>query len=226
MLNKLKITFIVIICMGYTMVAQAQKVIKEGTVIYTVEYDLPPNQQSMAGMLPKEFKVTFNDTFSRFKMDMGMFSTDVIFNTANNEMLSLTEVPMQNKKIAVKMNAQQSEKMREIQSDDHDFDVSATTETKRIAGYNCVKYLLKDKVSGEKSEIWTSTDIQIPTNTLTSTIKDVKGVPIQFSKNTRGMKSKMTIKSITEDPVKEISFEVPPGFETISFDELMTQMGN
>jgi hypothetical protein len=162
MIKHLKTTLIVAICMGYTLMAQAQKVIKEGTVTYSVEYNLPPDQQSMAAMLPKEFKVAFKGDYSKFKMDMGMYATSVIFNNASNETLSLTDVPMQNKK---------------------------------IAGYNCTKYILKDKTSGTESEVWATTDIQIPTNSLTSAIKGVKGVPVEFNQDARGIKSKMTLKS-------------------------------
>ncbi len=57
----------------------------------------------MASMLPSEFKVAFKADLSKFRMDMGMYATEVIFNSTTKETLSLTEVPMQNKKIAVKM---------------------------------------------------------------------------------------------------------------------------
>ena len=225
MIKLLKTTLIVAICMGCTFMAQAQKVIKEGTVTYAVEYNLPADQQSMAEMLPKEFKVAFKGDYSKFKMDMGMYATSVIFNNASNETLSLTDVPMQNKKIAVKMNKEQSEKMREFQAGEQDFDVTPTTESKKIAGYNCTKYVLKDKTSGTESEVWATTDIQIPTNSLTSAIKGVKGVPVEFNQDARGIKSKMTLKNISEDTVSDIDFQVPTGYEVMDFDALMSQMG-
>ena len=225
MIKIFKTTLIAIACIGCTYVAQAQKIIKEGTVTYAVEYDLPPNQQSMAAMLPSEFKVDFKGDLSKFKMDMGMYSTQVIYNNATKESLSLTEVPMQSKKIAVKMTKEQSEKMQEMQSGEQDYEITATTETKKIAGYNSTKYLLKEKSSGAISEVWTTTEIEIPTNTLTSTIKGVKGVPLEFSTNARGMKSKMTFKGIKEEAVTDINMNIPNGFETMKFEDLLTQMG-
>ena len=167
----------------------------------------------------------FKGDLSKFKMDMGMYSTQVIYNNATKESLSLTEVPMQSKKIAVKMTKEQSEKMQEMQSGEQDYEITATTETKKIAGYNSTKYLLKEKSSGAISEVWTTTEIEIPTNTLTSTIKGVKGVPLEFSTNARGMKSKMTFKGIKEEAVTDINMNIPNGFETMKFEDLLTQMG-
>lgn len=225
MLKNIKIGLIAFICLGSTFAAHAQKVIKEGTATYAVEYDLPASQQSMAAMLPKEFKVQFKGDNSKFKMDMGMYATEVIYNSATKESLSLTDVPMQNKKIAVKMTKEQTEKMQEMQTGEKDVEVTATKETKKIAGYNCTKYILKDKTSGDSADVWATTDITIPANSLTSGIKNVKGVPVEFSSNARGMKSKMMLKSITEEPVADIKMDIPTGYETMTFEDVMSQMG-
>lgn len=225
MLKNLKVILVAAICMGYTFSAQAQKVIKEGTAVYSVEYDLPADQQAMAAMLPKEFKVSFKGDYSMFKLDLGMYATSVIYNNATQQSLSLTDVPMQNKKIAVKMSDEQSTKIREMQNGDEDFEVTPTAETKKIAGYNCTKYTLKDKESGDLSEIWATTEIAIPKSSLTSTIKGVKGVPIEFNQNSAGMKFKMALKSITEETVADINFDVPAGYEIMTFDDVLGQMG-
>jgi GLPGLI family protein len=225
MLKNIKIGLIAFICSGSTIATYAQKVIKEGTATYAVEYDLPASQQSMAAMLPKEFKVDFKGDNSKFKMDMGMYATEVIYNSATKESLSLTEVPMQNKKIAVKMTKEQTDKMQEVQTGEKDIEVTATIETKNISGYNCTKYVLKDKISGESADVWATTDIIIPANSLTSSIKNIKGVPVEFSTNARGMKSKMTLKSIATQPVADIKMDIPVGYETMTFEDVMTQMG-
>src|SRR6476620_316526 len=128
MLKNLKLGLIAFICLGSSFAANAQKAIKEGTITYAVEYDLPADQQSMAAMLPTEYKIEFKGDMSRFKMDMGMFATSVIYNDATKEMMSLTEIPMQNKKIAVKMNKDQSKKMQELQDEEKDFEIQTTTE--------------------------------------------------------------------------------------------------
>ncbi len=224
-MKNLKFSLIAFICIGSSLIANAQKAIKEGTITYSVEYDLPPDQQSMVAMLPTEYKVNFKGDMSLFKMDMGMFATQVVYNDASKESLSLTDVPMQNKKIAVKMTKEQGEKMQELQAGEKDLEIKATTETKQIAGYKCIKYTIKDKISGELSELWATSDLKIPANSLTSTFKDVVGVPVQFSTNARGLKSKITLKEIKEETVSEIIMTIPSDYETMTFDDLLKQMG-
>ncbi|RKD14332.1 hypothetical protein BCY91_07550 [Pelobium manganitolerans] len=225
MLKTLKTTFALAMGIGLASFSYAQKTIKEGTITYSAEYTLPADQQSLAAMLPKEMKVAFNGDLSRMKMDMGMYATTILANIVTGEMLTLTEVPMQNRKIAVKMNKAQAEKMREFQNGNHDYDVTATTETKKIAGYNCKKYILKDREDGTQAEIWTTTEIKIPNNALTSELKKVDGVPVEFSNKANGLTTKMTLKSIDETPVGTISLEAPSDYEPMDFTDLMSQMG-
>ena len=117
------------------------------------------------------------------------------------------------------------QKMQELQAGEKDLEIKATTETKQIAGYNCTKYTIKDKISGEQSELWATGDLKIPANTLTSTFKDIKGVPVEFSTNARGLKSKITLKEVKEEIVTEINMTVPSDYETMTFDDLLKQMG-
>lgn len=224
MLKAIKISVVALLC-STTFVANAQKKITQGTVTYGLEYTLPADKQAMAAMLPCEYKMSFKDDLSQFKMDMGMFSTLIIYNNATKESLSLTEVPIQSKKIAVKMNKVQTEKMAEMQGGNKDFEVTATTETKKIGNFNCIKYLCKDKESGTQTEVWATQDIHIPANTITTIFKGVAGVPIQFSTDARGMKAKITVKTIVEESVGEINMLVPKEFEIMLFDDLLKQMG-
>ncbi len=224
MLKSVKFLAIAFICLG-GFVANAQKKINEGVMIYTVEYELPPEQQSMASMLPKENKVYFNGTMSKFNLDMGMFSTTVISNGETKEALSLTEVPMQNKKIAMKMNKEQVEAMQEKQGGIKDYEYKATSEKKMIAGFNCVKSTVTDKNSDFTGEIWATTDIEVPLNSLTSNYSTLKGVPVEFTSTMNGVKTKMTLKEVKEEKVGDLKMDVPAGYETMTFEEVMKQMG-
>jgi len=225
MIKTVKIGLLAFICLGSSFVANAQKTFKEGTITYTVEYDLPPDQQAMVAMLPTEYKVNFKGDMSIFKMDMGMFATQQVYNQSTKEILSLTDVPMQSKKVAVKMNSEEGQKMQDLQYGEKDYDVKETTETKQIAGYNCKKYIMNDKIANEQNEVWITTDIKLPTNILTANYLKIIGVPVQFSTNARGLKSKMTLKDVKEETVSDINFNVPTGYETLTFEELLKQMG-
>jgi hypothetical protein len=224
MLRTLKIGMLVLLC-ATGIAANAQKKITEGTITYGLKYDLTADKQAMAAMLPQEYKVNFKGDLSKFKMDMGMFSTLVIYNNQTKETLSLTEVPIQSKKIAVRMNKEQTLKMAEMQGRNKDFEVTPTTEKKVIAGYNCTNYICKDKDSGSQINVWATNDVETPANTITTMFKGVNGVPIQFSTNSNGMKIEITVKSIVEGKVDDINMDIPKEFEIMSFDDLMKQMG-
>jgi GLPGLI family protein len=224
MLKAIKTSIIAILCLT-GLVANAQKKITQGTITYALEYNLPADKEAMAAMLPQVYKMSFKGDLSKFTMDMGMFSTLIIYNNVTKETLSLTEVPIQSKKIAVKMNKEQTQKMAEIQGGNKDFEFTTTTEKKQIAGYNCTKYLCKDKQSGSQTAVWATQDIEIPLNTLTSTFKGVNGVPIQFSTDANGMKAKITIKSIVEESVEDINMVIPKEYEIMEFDDLLKQLG-
>ncbi len=224
MIKTLKIGILTLLCAICT-TANAQKTINEGTITYGLTYNLPADKQAMAAMLPQEYKMKFKGDLSKFTMDMGMFSTLIIFNNRSKETLSLTEIPIQDKKIAVKMTKEQTEKMAEMQGGNKNYEAIATTEKKVIATYNCTKYTCKDKQTGTQVDVWATAELQIPTNTLTSLFNGVKGVPMEFSSDSHGVKAKITVKAIADEKVGEITMDIPKEFEIMSFDDLMKQMG-
>ncbi|TAF46156.1 MAG: hypothetical protein EAZ51_01915 [Sphingobacteriales bacterium] len=224
MIKIFKLAIITAICAINTL-ANAQKIITEGIVTYGLTYNLPADKQAMAAMLPNEYGMKFKGDLSQFKMDMGMFVTEVIFNNSTKETLSLTDVPFQDKKIAVKMTKSQTEKMAEMQGNNKNFDVTPTTEKKIIATYNCTKYLCKDKETGKVVEVWATTDVQVPANTLTTMFNSIKGVPMEFSTDSQGIKAKITVKAINAQKVEPIKMDIPTGYELMSFDDLIKQMG-
>jgi hypothetical protein len=224
MLKVIKIGMLALLC-ATCIAANAQKKLTEGTITYGLQYNLPADKQAMAAMLPQEYKVNFKGDLSKFMMDMGMFSTLIIYNNLSKETLTLTEVPIQSKKIAVRMNKEQTLKMAEMQGGNKDFEVTATTEKKVIAGYNCTKYVCKDKDSGALINVWATNDVETPANTLTAMFKGINGTPLQFSTSSHGMKMEVTVKSIIEEKVGDINMDIPKEYEIMSFDDLMKQMG-
>lgn len=224
MFKTIKIAIVAVLC-ATGVVANAQKKITQGTITYALEYNLSADKQAMAAMLPQEYIMSFKNDLSKFKIDMGMFSSLIVYSNTTKESLSLTDVPIQNKKIAVKMNKEQTEKMAEMQGGNKDFEITTTTEKKLIANYNCTKYVCKDKKSGSLTEVWATQDVAVPSNTLTTMFKNINGVPIQFSTDAAGVKTKITVKTIVEENVDDINMIVPKDFEIMLFDDLINQMG-
>jgi hypothetical protein len=221
-----KIAILAFICTTTSIVANAQKVFKEGILTYSTNFELPPDQAAMAAMLPSEFVVYLKGNISKHKMDLGMFAVENYHDVATGQNLTLTDVPMQGKKIAVITTKEQTKQIEDLQLGEKDFEVTNTKEIKNIAGYNCTKFLIKDKISGDLSEAWTTTEITVLRTSLTYGLPiGVTGFPVQFSTNMNGVKNTMTLKSIDEKAVVEVNFKIPEGYETMTFEALLKQMG-
>jgi GLPGLI family protein len=226
MKKTIKTLVIAIICVSTSIAANAQKILKEGILTYSTNFELPPDQAAMAAMLPSEFVVYIKGNVSKYKMDLGMFAVENYYDAATQQNLTLTDVPMQGKKIAVISTKEQTKQLESLQAGEKDFEVTSTKETKNIAGYNCTKFIIKDKISGDLSEAWTTTEITVLSTALTSTLPSgITGFPVMFSTNMNGVKNTMTLKSIEEKAVGEVNFKIPEGYETMTFEALLKQMG-
>ncbi len=221
MIKSIKITLIAFLCVG-SFAANAQKKITEGSVTYTAEYDLPPDKQMMASMLPSEYKTFFKDELTKFTLDMGMMTNVIMSNSKTSTGLMLMDIPAAGQKIAVKLTPEDKEKQKDKLPE---YDIIATQETKTLAGYKATKYLAKDKKTGDDVEIWTSTEIEIPGNDLTQMFKTMKGTPLEFKTNMNGIKVKMTVKEIKPETIAAIDMKVPEGYKEMTMDELMAMSG-
>lgn len=202
---------------------QAQKNISEGSISYTAEYDLPADQQMMASMLPKEYKVYFKDELSKFTLDLGMMKNQVISNAKTKTGLMLMEIPMADQKIAVKITAADKTKQQEMMPD---YELTKTSETKTISGYKATKYTASDKKSDLKAEVWITPELSTPLNDFTESFAHIGGTPLEFISNMNGVKVKMTFKEIKAEPVTGLAMTVPAGFKEMTLEEMMSMSGN
>ncbi|RZL17711.1 MAG: DUF4412 domain-containing protein [Pedobacter sp.] len=220
-MKNLKLGIIAFLCLT-AFTVKAQKSINEGFISYNAEYDLAPDQQMAAAMLPKLYTVYFKGDVSKFTMDLGMMSNKVISNTKTSTGLMLMEIPAANQKIAVKMTPQDKEKQKDNLPD---YTLTKTSETKTINGYKAVKYNAKDKNSDGSIEIWTTTDITTPINNFTEGFKGIEGTPVAFTTDMNGIKVKLNLKEIKQETVTGLEMNVPAGFTEMTMDELMAMSG-
>lgn len=220
-MKNLKLGIIAFLCLT-AFTVKAQKVINEGYISYNAEYDLAPDQQMAAAMLPKTYTVYFKGDVSKFTMDLGMMSNKVISNTKTNTGIMLMEIPAANQKIAVKITPQDKEKQK---SQMPDYTLTKTAETKTINGYKAVKYNAKDKNSSGNIEIWTTTDISTPINNFTEGFKDMQGTPLAFTTDMNGIKVKLTFKEIKQETVTGLDMTIPAGYKEMSMEDLSAMSG-
>ncbi|MEE1944108.1 hypothetical protein VRU48_03245 [Pedobacter sp. KR3-3] len=198
--------------------AHAQKKINEGSVTYTLEYGLTPEQEPMAAQLPKETKVKFNGTISKMELEQGPATITVLRDGSTNNGLILIDVPVAQMQLAVKQGKEEYEKAKASSPKLSDF--KATGEKKMIGAYNAEKYTYKDDKGGSY-ELWATTDLELPAGFSGEDFKDVKGALLKFTRFQNGVKTTLTLKNAAEEKVGPLSLEVPSGYEIKTMEEIM-----
>jgi hypothetical protein len=141
--------------------ANAQKKIPEGTITYTVSYELPADKQQYAEMLPKAITCYFRGDSSAALIDQGQATMKGVSVFKSNYHSLIIDVPAQSKKIFVVLTQQEVEAEKAANPQ---FTGAKGAEKQVINGYNCVKTTITDTKSGAKYDIWITNDIAVPPN--------------------------------------------------------------
>lgn len=221
MFKSIKTGVLAAILISTAVISHAQKKITEGTITYDAKYDLKPEQQAIANMLPSETKVKFNGSLSKMQLEQGPAMITILNNAAEKTGLLLIDVPIAQKQIAVKMNKAELEKA-EAEAGYTDF--KATGEKQTISNYNAEKYTYKT-AKGDNFELWATTDLDLPLSTYSQHFSGVKGVPVKFTIIQNGVKMTLTLKDIKEEKIDGISLAVPSGYDEMTMDDLKAMQG-
>ncbi len=125
--------------------------------------------------------------------------------------------------------------MEEIGDEGYDFEDSETTvtktsETKKILGYTCTKYILKSEENGQTLEqyIWATNEIKDLNFTdfldqrkeakgqMMVDFKKIDGVPLRMEMGAQGVKMIMEATEVKRGGVSNADFEIPAGFKKVS----------
>lgn len=187
----------------------------EGKIVYKLEYQLPDSLKLYAEFLPKEATVFFKGDSTVSIQRSSEESTTVITDKKTNFMRVLLQSPA--KQFVVDYSkAEQAEEIGHLPA----HTLTKQQDTKMIAGYKATKYVVQDKLSDEKTEIWFTKDIDIPSSSLTMMLDSTLGVPLMFTINQNGLKMKTTAKEIKFQPVPAGVFSTPKGFTTLTPQQL------
>ncbi|WP_219226297.1 hypothetical protein [Pedobacter antarcticus] len=222
MLKSIKTTVVAAILIGTAVIAQAQKKVNEGTLTYGMTYELTPEQKSMASQLPAETKFKFNGNILKIEMEQGPAKITILSDGLQKTGLLLVDVPIAQKQFAVKVSKEETEESMGKTPVLTDF--KATGEKKKIGVYDTEKYTYKDD-KGVQSELWATTDIQLPEGIIGEEFKAVKGTPVLFTRTQNGVKATVTIKNLSEEKVGPLTLDVPANYELTTMDALRAMGG-
>jgi hypothetical protein len=132
---------------------------------------------------------------------------------------------MADKKIAVKMTAEDKEKQKDMLPD---YEITKTNESKVISGYAVTKYSAKDKKSNTTVDIWSTKDLVLPFNNLTEGfvgVQGFEGTPLEFVTNMNGITAKFSFKEVKQEEVKNLDMTIPSDYTIMTMEELMSMSG-
>lgn len=188
----------------------SNKPVKQGSITYTIEYELPDSLKHYADYLPKTAIVYFKGDSTVSIQQAGEEATTVITDQPTGFMRVLLRSAAAKYEVDYK-KAEQSEILPPV-----NYTYAVTSESKTIAGHKAVKYILTDKASGLTSEAWFSKEISVMPNYLTTVFDTTYGVPLVFAINQNGIATKTTVKELKFEPVPDGVFATPPGYKKIT----------
>lgn len=186
------------------------KPVKQGSITYTIEYELPDSLKHYADYLPKTAIVYFKGDSTVSIQQAGDEATTVITHKPTGFMQVLLRSSAAKYEVDYK-KAEQSDVLPPV-----NYSYATTSESRTIAGHKAVKYVLTDKTSGLTSEAWFSKEISAVPNYLTTVFDTTYGVPLAFSINQNGIATKTTVKELKFEPVPEGIFAAPAGYKKIT----------
>ena len=184
----------------------------EGTVTVEITYDLPPEQQSMASMLPQSQTFQMKDNNARMDQEVMGNKTMMIRNNADKVTTILMEVQGMKYKVSV---------------DDGAIDHSKTVvehldETKEILGYKCKK--AKVVIEGGEMVVHYTTDLPAPKM---AGMEEIDGFPLEYEMSVQGMKMHYLAVEVKEESIDSSIFIIPEGFQEMTQEmKAMMGMGN
>jgi hypothetical protein len=186
------------------------KPIKQGSITYSIEYELPDSLKHYSDYLPKAAIAYFKGDSTVSIQQAGEEATTVITHKPTGFMRVLLRSSTAKYEVDYK-KAEQSEVLPPV-----NYSYAATSESKTIAGHKAVKYVLTDKTTGLTTEAWFSKEVSVIPNYLTAVFDTTYGVPLAFSINQNGIATKTTVKEFKFEPVPDGVFTTPPGYTKIT----------
>lgn len=194
----------------------------EGSIYYTIEYQLPDSLKEYGEHLPKQALVYFKGD-SAVSIQAGKEeSTSIITDQKSAFMRALLKSDEQKKYYAIDYDkAAQTEELAAMPS----YTFTKTAEHKTIAGYDAFKYNLKENLTGDEAEAWFTKDVAIIPSGLTLNLDTALGVPLSFTLKQNGVIVKTTAKDVKFEPVPAGIFLTPKGYEFLTPQQFKQMTG-
>jgi GLPGLI family protein len=217
------ITLFVLVMVILTPIAQAQKTLFSGTIVFDVKAmgDVPEQAKAM---LPTEMTLKVTPEKQSMTMNYGMMEMKTISDAATMESNSLMNV--MGNKLNLKVTAAQANEQRVKDGGAGQVEIKADTKT--IAGFLCKKAVVTKKVSGNPDvamEVFYTDDIDISKFTFSNPFPEISGLPLEYTMKSGPMSFKMTARSVKKETIPASEFVISSDYKQVTQEELRNMFG-
>jgi hypothetical protein len=222
MIRPPKITTLCLLLLVFTLPSAAQKKINEGSITYAVSYELPPDKQQYADMLPKKIVCYFRGDSTAAIVDQGAATVKGVSVFKTDYHCLIIDAPASGKKIVVVLTPGE---VAQEQAAIPQFTGKKSGGTQLMDGYNCFKVTLTDPKTNAVYDIWLTNDIDMPPTSVSRAVSMFGGVPVKFVTFNNGVKINADIKELKEQAVPPGFFTASKDYEPMSYTDLKAASG-
>jgi outer membrane lipoprotein-sorting protein len=187
------------------------KKVKQGSITYSIEYQLPDSLNRYKDYLPKTAVVYFKGDSTISVQQANDEATTVI----TYKPTDLMRVLLRSASAKYIIDYPKSEQT-EILPARAGYSYTPTNEIKIIAGHKATKYNLIDKATGAASEAWFTREVSVVPSYLTTVFDTTYGVPLSFTTMQNDIPVTTTAKEIKFEPVPDGAFTAPQGYRQMT----------
>lgn len=212
---KLRMILLVFVAIVISMNTSAQRILKEGTLVYNMAVETGNGEPKMADMLDGATTTVYiKGNQSRVELVSGLGKEATIYNATNGTGVILKDYSGQKLMITLTKEdwINNNKKYEGITFEN-------TNETSIISGFSCRKAIANLK-NGTQFTVYYTTDVDMANRAYDPQFKTLPGLAVQYEMQSGKMKFKFVLASISYDAVPASLFEIPKsGYRVMTYNE-------
>jgi len=193
----------------------AQKIISEGTLVYSISIQTGSNEPKMADMLDgATTTIHIKGSHSRSELVSGLGSEVAIYDSKKGSGVILKDYSGQ--KLMITLTKDDWNKKN---SKYEGITFETTNETLTIGGYKCKKAIARLR-DGSSFVVYYTPDLEVADKDYDSQFKNLPGLALQYEWQSGKMKFKYTLSKINFETVPTSKFDIPKsGYRVMTYGE-------
>jgi GLPGLI family protein len=212
---KKVIVLLIVSLFGMLVTASAQRKVSELTLVYDASISSGSKEPKMADALDGHTKTIFiKGNLSRAEMTSALFSSATIHDSKAGTSVVLKEVSGQ--KLLIRMT---NENWVENNKRYEGITFTNTSDTKTIAGYNCIK-ATATLPDGTTFTVYYTPDLVPENKEYDYQFKNLNGLPLEYELVQGKLTIRYTVSKINMNPVPASKFDIPKtGYREMTYEE-------